>query len=207
MHSLLLNSEVPPLYRFLTSAVLALGITTGLFLIMEQLIRSDLQLEEDPPQIVGQVVMDRPEDPEILDQQEVEPIPDPEVQPKFEPENFTTDYTPDDTLAFRTPDPKLDRGEIGISSYSGIVPIVKVEAIYPSRAITKGIEGYVDLMFDVTVTGKTVNIRVVASQPKGYFEKAAIRALEKWKYKPPIKDGVAHAQPDMMTRMTFALEN
>lgn len=194
-------------YRLVPSAALAMGITIGLFLIMQALIHNELKLEEEPAIDIGTVVMDPPPEPETLRDPKVEPVPEPAVQPEVEMEEFATDPTLEGGMAFVSPRPHMDQGKIGASTYSGVVPIIRVEAVYPSRAITREIEGYVDLMFDITATGKTTNIRVLVSEPKGYFEKAAIRALEKWKYKPPMEDGVAYAQPDMMTRMTFALEN
>ncbi len=89
----------------------------------------------------------------------------------------------------------------------GIVAYLKPQPVYPSRPLTKGIEGHVDLVFDIAVTGSTTNIRIIDAQPQGLFERAAIRALEKWRYKVPVIDDVPQGQVDMMTRMRFALED
>ncbi|MEM6486411.1 MAG: energy transducer TonB, partial [Pseudomonadota bacterium] len=83
---------------------------------------------------------------------------------------------------------------------------LKLQPEYPSRALSRGIEGYVDLAFDISSTGATSNIRVVDAEPEGVFERAAIRALERWKYKVPITKGVPQGQVDMMTRLRFELE-
>ena len=87
-----------------------------------------------------------------------------------------------------------------------VVPYLKLQPEYPSRALTRGIQGYVDLAFDITAAGTTSNIRVLQAQPEGIFERAAIRALEKWKYRVPIVDDRPQGQVDMMTRMSFELE-
>jgi TonB family protein len=74
------------------------------------------------------------------------------------------------------------------------------------RRLSGSIEGYVDLAFDIAVTGLTTNIRVIAAQPEGVFNRAAIAALKKWKYKVPVIDGFARGQLDMMTRIRFELK-
>ena len=88
-----------------------------------------------------------------------------------------------------------------------VVPYLRLQPEYPARALKRGLEGYVDLAFDITAAGATSNIRVVEAQPEGVFERAAIRALEKWKYRVPITDGVPQGQVDMMTRLTFEIED
>lgn len=95
--------------------------------------------------------------------------------------------------------------DIGLSTGSA-VPIFKVAPRYPHRAITRGIEGYVDLIFDISATGKTENIRVIYAQPKGYFESASRKTLEKWKYKPAVEEGVAKPQKNQTTRISYTLE-
>lgn len=72
--------------------------------------------------------------------------------------------------------------------------------------MNKGIEGHVDLAFDVATSGKVVNIRIVDSQPKNIFNRAAVTALKKWKYNPQMVDGVAQVQRNIQTRIRFNLE-
>ena len=88
-----------------------------------------------------------------------------------------------------------------------VVPYLKLQPEYPTRAINRGIQGYVDLAFDITAAGTTSNIRVIEARPEGVFERAAIRALQRWKYKVPIIDGAPQGQVDMMTRLSFQLED
>ena len=81
-----------------------------------------------------------------------------------------------------------------------------IAPLYPNRARQRGIEGYVDLMFDVSAAGKTENIRVIDANPKGYFERAAMKALAKWKYQPAMEDDIAMATKNVTRRFTFELE-
>ena len=41
------------------------------------------------------------------------------------------------------------------------IPTVMVQPTYPRRAANKGIEGFVDVQFDVTEMGTAENIRIV----------------------------------------------
>ena len=86
------------------------------------------------------------------------------------------------------------------------LPIVRVAPVYPARALSRGIEGYVDMGFTVTTTG-TVRDPVVLFSTSGLFERAAIRAVLKFKYKPRVVDGVPVDVPDVKTRITFRIED
>ena len=70
-----------------------------------------------------------------------------------------------------------------------IVPILRVEPIYPTVAMTRKIGGWVDVEYIVMPDGSVAQARVVASQPKGMFEKSALRAINKWKFKPRVVNG------------------
>jgi len=85
------------------------------------------------------------------------------------------------------------------------LPIVRVAPVYPARALSRGLEGYVDLSFTVTTTG-TVRDPVVIFSTSSLFERAAIRAVEKFKYKPRVVDGVPVDVPNVKTRITFKIE-
>jgi len=85
------------------------------------------------------------------------------------------------------------------------LPIVRVAPVYPARALSRGLEGYVDLSFTVTTTG-TVRDPVIIFSTSSLFERAAIRAVEKFKYKPRVVDGVPVDVPNVKTRITFKIE-
>lgn len=87
-----------------------------------------------------------------------------------------------------------------------ILPFVKVAPAYPSNAAMKGIEGYVDVLFDVTEMGTTTNIRVVGFSPSTIFNKSVIKSIKGWKYKPNVVDGVAVKTFDIKERIRFNLE-
>ena len=85
------------------------------------------------------------------------------------------------------------------------LPIVRVAPVYPARALSRGIEGYCDMSFTVTTTG-TVADPIVTFSTSSLFERAATRAVLKFKYKPRVVDGVPVDVPGVTTRIRFQLE-
>ena len=84
------------------------------------------------------------------------------------------------------------------------LPIVKVAPVYPSRALSRGLEGYVIVEFTVTQTGATKDVVVVEST-SSLFERAAVDAAYKFKYKPRVIDGVAVEVPGVRNKITFEI--
>jgi protein TonB len=98
----------------------------------------------------------------------------------------------------------------GISAGSAdgdYLPIVKVAPVYPRRAVDRGIEGYVIVEFTVTKTGAVKNPRVVECEPSTIFNKAALDAALKFKYKPRIVNGEAIEVHGVLNKITFKLED
>jgi protein TonB len=60
--------------------------------------------------------------------------------------------------------------------------------------------------FTVTTTG-TVKDPVVLFSTSSLFERAATRAVLKFKYKPRVVDGVPVDVPNVKTRITFKIED
>jgi periplasmic protein TonB len=76
-----------------------------------------------------------------------------------------------------------------VSRASEPVPLVKVSPEYPAAAKKRRTEGWVELQFLVGVDGIPRNIEVLRAQPPGMFDRAAIRAMTRWKFKPAERDG------------------
>ena len=62
---------------------------------------------------------------------------------------------------------------------------------YPYRAQRQGTEGWVRLSFEVTVDGAVRDVVVIEANPPGVFDREAVRAVERWRFKPRIEGGVA----------------
>ena len=104
-------------------------------------------------------------------------------------------------------DLSLARNNLEAPSDGEAIPLVRVPPQYPERAASRGIEGWVQLGFTVNETGGCEEIKVIAADPPEIFDKAAIRALERWRYKPKIDDGRPVKQYNQQVVITFDLEN
>ena len=101
----------------------------------------------------------------------------------------------------------LSASGFGLSASDGeYLPIVKVQPVYPRRALSRGIEGYVIVEFTVTKQGTTKDIVVVEAEPTGIFDSAATQAAAKFKYKPRVVDGEAIEVPGVQNKITFKIE-
>jgi protein TonB len=69
------------------------------------------------------------------------------------------------------------------------MPVSRTPPQYPYQATRRRIEGWVRVSFLVTETGSVEDIVLLESEPEGIFDRAAIRAVSKWKFKPRIVDG------------------
>ncbi len=89
---------------------------------------------------------------------------------------------------------------------SEMVPIVKVDPQYPRQAAMKGLEGFVQMLVDIQPDGSVSNVRVVNSSPRRVFDRAAVGAASKYKYKPPIKNGRPYAVKGHGIQIDFKLD-
>lgn len=74
---------------------------------------------------------------------------------------------------------------------SDVVPIVRISPQYPRKALLDGEEGWVQIEFTITPDGRVIDPVVVASEPRGVFERAAMQAIIRWKFRPRYVDGEA----------------
>jgi len=190
--------------RFSASALLATTITFGLFFLMQLLIESgDKKLpDDDSSRFIDMVRVDREEDVRRIERVERPPE---QVKP---PELLTPQVntaTPGPTVYnFQVSTGTQNLAGTGISTGDGeYLPIVKVDPVYPRRAAEVGVEGYVIVQYTVTTQGTTKDVIVIAADPKGYFERAAVRAAQKYKYKPRVINGQPVEVPGVKTKITF----
>ena len=84
---------------------------------------------------------------------------------------------------------------------------MRVNPQYPIRAADRGIQGWVEVQFTISAAGTVKDPVVVDAKPATIFNRAALRAIRKWKYSPKIEEGVAVDRPDVRVRLHFNLEN
>lgn len=70
-----------------------------------------------------------------------------------------------------------------------VVPIVRVQPYYPREALMRNIEGWVQVRFTIRPDGSVADPAVIASEPPRLFNREAVRAILRWKFRPRIVDG------------------
>ena len=66
------------------------------------------------------------------------------------------------------------------------------------RLKSRGTEGTVTVQYDVTAQGQVTNVRVIASEPPGLFDDAALDAVRSWVFRPQIRSGRAESVADIV---------
>ncbi len=84
-------------------------------------------------------------------------------------------------------------GEIGKIS-TNLIPLSRIPPRYPMRAANRRIEGWVKIEFTITEQGTVKDAVVVDAQPKKIFNRAALQAIKRWKFKAKIIDGETFEQ-------------
>ncbi|MDM7861762.1 energy transducer TonB [Alteromonas sp. ASW11-36] len=199
--------------RFLIALVLASFVTFGLFTLMQVLIASgDMTLSEPPEGNVLDFVRVKQE--EVVEQKDRKPRkpPKPQEEPPQMEQPQMDNSSPDgegsgmDFAADVGNDVALDGGLALESGDGEYLPIVKVAAVYPRRALQRGIEGFVIVEFTVTKQGSVRDPIVVEANPQGIFEQAAIDAALKFKYKPRVVNGEPTEVAGVQNRITFKID-
>ncbi|WP_417762145.1 energy transducer TonB [Shewanella sp.] len=201
------------MFRALVSIIIGAAVTFGLFWFMASLVgggakRADTS-DETP---VIEITMDRqdskaqekPRDPP-------KPPPPPEKPPEL-------DNTPPDSSNDINTTMSFNLGGVGAGPAStgfklgnmmtrdgDATPIVRIEPQYPIAAARDGKEGFVQLSFTINEIGGVDDVEVINAEPRRIFDREAIRALRKWKYKPKIVDGKAVKQTGMTVQLDFKL--
>jgi len=89
-----------------------------------------------------------------------------------------------DSVASNPVDSKMDKQQISLEprKKATVNPIKTVSPKYPSYARSRAIEGWVKLSFTVDKRGRAKDITVLEASPVQVFERAAEKALRKWKF-------------------------
>jgi protein TonB len=189
----------------LIAAIAAAAVTFGLFLLMHKLISSGGDHRTVPEPIAGIHFgpVDIPDDIVTRSRQKPRKPPPPRNPPPRPKMQLVRTEQQTQTLP-RMDIPKLDVPLVGgegmfIGNFQqvdqtaegDIVPVVVIRPIYPREAAMSGIEGWVKVEFTITETGTVKDPRVIDAKPARVFNREAIRAILKWKFKPRVVEGVA----------------
>jgi len=94
--------------------------------------------------------------------------------------------------------------ELVETGHGDVIPLVRANPEYPPQALTKRLEGRVQLKFDVTTAGTVENVSVVNSSDS-VFEESAVAALAQWRYLPRILAGKRVRHEGVHTIIQFQL--
>lgn len=192
--------------RYGISAAVAAFITFSIFLLMYGLVATGKSVigEDATGRIIKMIRVERDENLQRKDivQRPPEQVP----PPKIETPRISVSGPSQNAYSFDLNLGREGLGGIGIGKADGeYVPLVRVQPIYPQRAAMDGIEGYVVIEVTVLPDGSVKDPVVVEAEPKGYFERAAMSAALKLKYKPRIINGQGVEVPGVRWRFNFEL--
>jgi len=166
--------------------------------------------DDSSVRFVDFVRVKRDENVEVKEQKPKKP-PKPDTPPPAAPPQSQNDVNPNAISTAMAPlaaDSSMNMGGMSFGNADGdYLPIVKVAPIYPRRALTRGLEGWVLLEFTVTKLGTVVDIKVLESDPPNIFDKAAVSAAAKFKYKPKVVNGEPIDTAGVLHRISFELED
>lgn len=191
--------------RTVFAALVAVGVTFGLFIFMHKLISSGGGNNADLEAIAGIHFgpVDIPDDVARRSRQKPKKPPPPKNPPpppkmQVSKPNQVVQNMPQLDI------PNLDNPLVGgegmfIGSFGtvdkteegDIIPIVVIRPMYPRDAALQGVEGWVKVEFTITELGTVKDPRVLEADPPRTFNREALRAILKWKFKPRVVDGVA----------------
>ena len=100
----------------------------------------------------------------------------------------------------------MSRMSMTAGSDRDVIPLVRINPDYPPRALSRGLEGWVQVQFTITPTGTVTDAIVVNAEPKNIFDDAALKAIARWRYNPKVESGVAVERVGVQTIIRFQLE-
>ncbi|ATC97245.1 energy transducer TonB [Pseudoalteromonas tunicata] len=198
--------------RYLIALLVAAVITFALFFTMQALIQTGEGAMSEP--IKGNVLdFVRLKKEESVQKKERKPEkppapkepPPPMESPQMDSSQANSDSAGFDFSANVDADVSLAGGLSLDSSDGEYLPIVKVAPVYPRRALSRGIEGYVIVEFIVTKSGTVREPVVVKAEPESLFDQAAKDAVLKFKYKPRVVNGEAVEVAGVQNKITFEI--
>lgn len=200
------------LTRLVIAILLAAFVTLALFFLMQSLIQSGGSALTDAPKgsVLDFVRVKKEEAVQKKDRKPKKP-PKPEqpppdmAPPQMDAPSPESAVSGMDFGADVAADLSLDGGLALESGDGEFLPIVRVAAVYPRRALQRGIEGYVDVEFTVSKLGSVTNPKVIQASPAGIFDQAALDATLKYKYKPRVVNGEPMEVSGVEVRVKFEL--
>ena len=184
----------------------------GLFWVMQALIGVSGELKDAGKRLSVDFVRLRRDHTPEMKKREPPQREKPEQQPAPPQMNLAKAMNPGDAVGDIVPimdtSAELEKATslgAGTASDRDIVPLVRVDPEYPPRAKQQGIEGWVEIEFTISPVGTVEDAVVIAANPSFVFDRAALRAVRKWRYNPKTEQGVAVARAGVQVRLRFEI--
>ncbi len=183
-------------FRLPISVVLSLVVTLALFWFMQFLISSgDKELDAPEDRLNVEIVRVK-RDEEVQERKREPPKPpQPEERPPPPPMDQMRTIKPN--LSGGVGVPQMSTGlsggfGVGMMQEGDPIPVAAIPPQYPREALMQGISGWVRVEFTIEPDGSVSNAKVVDAEPRrGIFDREALRAIMRWRFKPKVKDGEA----------------
>ena len=78
---------------------------------------------------------------------------------------------------------------------------------YPALASAEGRQGWVHVRYDIDRSGAVANAEVLAAEPAGVFEQAALDFVRSWRFRPITEGGEAIVVRGTVSRIDFRLDD
>ncbi len=195
-------------FKLNTSVLLAALITFILFYFMQYLIET----ESDTPQTINVIrILDStvPEFKIDLYTDEIRPEPiDAENVPIVSEPSRDQEFSDGPVIHISQEMLTIDTAPQSVLPMSNniMTPLIRTTPIYPSRALQRGLEGFVELSFTVNRFGSVVDPVIINAVPEGIFDRAALQAISRWKYSPAMSNGQAIETYDVRHRIVFQMD-
>jgi protein TonB len=98
------------------------------------------------------------------------------------------------------------RMRLSAGSDRDVIPLVRIDPDYPPRAVSRELEGWVQVQFTITAIGTVKDPIVVNAEPEDTFDDAALKAIARWRYNPKVENGVAVERVGVQTKIVFEIE-
>lgn len=197
------------------STVIAMLVTGLLLFLMSRLIQSDSKVMAKPiVQIEDKIfIEDKPIKTEVITPQlPPPPMIEPTANRNDSPIKTSDEITIQSISVASIGTAIMPAGIISgaeladITENSAAILLYQAQPNYPMVAAQNGLEGWVRLQYDVSKTGLLSNIQVLEAKPRNVFNKAAVNALKKWKFKPAMHNGQAVNSINQQVTIEFELE-
>lgn len=188
--------------RFAIPLIGAVLVNLGLFVLMERMVSRDRVRVLDllDAQVVEFARLQEDEETRTKDRRRTPPPKPREIETPRAPTENVADRAalPTDLMAYSISNLLSEGSGVGIGERivqgsgeamkvvmaSDLTALSKFPPQYPPSALQRGVEGWVKLTFIVTAEGAVEDPVVLDARPKNTFEKAALAAVARWRFRP-----------------------